>query len=616
MIPSRVTSIPRGENPQSSSGTSGFSKGGSYTSVEQVSGGRRGSAAKSAVSALLKLLDDPVSYVSTEVRLTLRRVGGSNPNALVKGLKSKNVEIRRGVAQVLDWNWAPPRGAPGSPPRLPIKKLDALVAALDDPDEQVRKHMASALVTYGERAIPALVKALDSPKIHLRTAAATALGNMPKELALADLLGALRSRKAGTRAAAAYGLRFPKKSAHKIVPPVHRVLDDKEPQVRAAAAETLGLLGGYADVVVPSLVRHLDDADESVRAACLHACVRYGKDAVGPLMRALKTEERPAALVALPRIGWPAVAALTGALGDPDSRYRADCAECLGGIGSPADSAAPDLQRLLEDEYPYVRAAAAVGLGGIGPGAWKAAAGLTTTLEDKDAGVRASSAQALGRVGVGAKSVVTGLGKSLQDPQAKVRVASAFALWRLGEDHTAALKMLRSVVGDKAAPLPLRVQAAGVLRTMRWDAREAIPELAACFVVDGETADPPELRAVAAHALGEIASASGVGLVERPDRWGRERNKIVRATVDLGLEWLAAHQDLTGETLRGFWDADEFMKHDPAQDKCDGPGKALYDPGVTSLAVLSFLGLGYTDRGEANPYAKNVDGGLSYLMSI
>jgi len=84
--------------------------------------------------------------------------------------------------------------------------------------------------------------------------------------------------------------------------------------------------------------------------------------------------------------------------------------------------------------------------------------------------------------------------------------------------------------------------------------------------------------------------------------------------AELGLAWLAAHQDLDGD---GKWDCAAFMKHDPADDKSDGAGAAFNDVGVTGLAVLAFLGAGYTDRGgpKENRYAKHVRGGLRYLMA-
>ncbi len=83
-------------------------------------------------------------------------------------------------------------------------------------------------------------------------------------------------------------------------------------------------------------------------------------------------------------------------------------------------------------------------------------------------------------------------------------------------------------------------------------------------------------------------------------------------SVDLGLRWLADHQDVATD---GKWDCDDFGKHDPVADRCDGPGGALYDVGVTGLALLAFLGAGYTDRGDG-PFVANVRGGLRYLMSM
>jgi hypothetical protein len=71
--------------------------------------------------------------------------------------------------------------------------------------------------------------------------------------------------------------------------------------------------------------------------------------------------------------------------------------------------------------------------------------------------------------------------------------------------------------------------------------------------------------------------------------------------VVLALRWLAAHQDPDGK-----WDCDDFMKHDPAHDRCDGAGQALYDQGVTGLAILAFL-----RAGDVTPGVRK---GLEFLM--
>ncbi len=73
-----------------------------------------------------------------------------------------------------------------------------------------------------------------------------------------------------------------------------------------------------------------------------------------------------------------------------------------------------------------------------------------------------------------------------------------------------------------------------------------------------------------------------------------------------GLEWLANHQDDDGK-----WDADEFMKHDPATDICDGAGRADHDVGVTGLSLLAFMGDGHTTR--QGLYKNKVSKGINWL---
>jgi hypothetical protein len=82
---------------------------------------------------------------------------------------------------------------------------------------------------------------------------------------------------------------------------------------------------------------------------------------------------------------------------------------------------------------------------------------------------------------------------------------------------------------------------------------------------------------------------------------------IDRATHD-GLEWLKNHQDRDG-----YWDCDGFMEQCKLG-QCGGPGGALYDPGVSGLALLAFLGAGETHK--HGKYRKTVREGLKYLKQI
>ncbi len=133
---------------------------------------------------------------------------------------------------------------------------------------------------------------------------------------------------------------------------------------------------------------------------------------------------------------------------------------------------------------------------------------------------------------------------------------------------------------------------------------------------DDGVADAPFTGPSTGTSIG-LGGGAGGG---RRGRGGR-RNATVRGgsgltenAVEMGLKWLADHQDVDTD---GRWDSDDFMKHDPADDKCDGSGQPLYDVGVSGLALLAFLGAGYADRGtrRENRYARNVRAGLRYLMS-
>jgi hypothetical protein len=86
-------------------------------------------------------------------------------------------------------------------------------------------------------------------------------------------------------------------------------------------------------------------------------------------------------------------------------------------------------------------------------------------------------------------------------------------------------------------------------------------------------------------------------------------SRISERAVELGLEWLKDHQD-----SEGLWDCDGFMKHDKVTPICTDAGYPLYDPGVSGLALLAFLGAGQTHK--RGRYKRTVRRGLKYLKQI
>jgi hypothetical protein len=79
--------------------------------------------------------------------------------------------------------------------------------------------------------------------------------------------------------------------------------------------------------------------------------------------------------------------------------------------------------------------------------------------------------------------------------------------------------------------------------------------------------------------------------------------------VDLALDWLARYQ--TPE--EGYWDADAFFENQP-ESPADGLGYPLYDPGVTGLALLAYLGAGHTHH--SGKYQKTISDAIKYLKRI
>ena len=86
----------------------------------------------------------------------------------------------------------------------------------------------------------------------------------------------------------------------------------------------------------------------------------------------------------------------------------------------------------------------------------------------------------------------------------------------------------------------------------------------------------------------------------------KSKHHKIDQVIRWGLEWLKNHQDRDGH-----WSADEFMKHCPSGDVCDGPGNPVNDIGITGLALLAFLGDGSTMR--SGPYKSVIKKGINWI---
>jgi len=104
-----------------------------------------------------------------------------------------------------------------------------------------------------------------------------------------------------------------------------------------------------------------------------------------------------------------------------------------------------------------------------------------------------------------------------------------------------------------------------------------------------------------------FGARSGKGKGEALQRYGGSHAS--EAAVLHGLAWLARHQDQSGK-----WSASGFCAHCREGELCSGRGRAYYDVGLTGLALLGYLGGGYTHR--EGPHADTVGRAISYLSEV
>jgi hypothetical protein len=123
-----------------------------------------------------------------------------------------------------------------------------------------------------------------------------------------------------------------------------------------------------------------------------------------------------------------------------------------------------------------------------------------------------------------------------------------------------------------------------------------------------------------AGAIG-LGSGSGPGEGAKKGRPGGGKTRLDRVNDQrmnpgipfqpllAGLEWLRKHQSADGS-----WDSDGFSCNCAAQggSPCTGRGAAVFDAGVSGLALLAFLGAGY-DSIHTSAYTDTVKRGLRYL---
>jgi HEAT repeat protein len=245
---------------------------------------------------------------------TLGKIGADAVPVLVDALADKNVDVRQNAAMAL------------APLRISDKMVVlALAHAVHDSDQKVRQQSLQALQLLGtgaKLAAPKLIAALKD-------------SDGPNRLQILNVLQGLGEGEKETLQVAA-GL-----------------LKDANAQVRQSAVNLLSMQGIAA---LPFLIEALKDGDQNVRFTAVSAIQRIPGDikdalpALVPLLKEGPPFQRRSVVLALGRVGAPAVPHLIDVLKDGDGFLRTSAITALQGIGADAKKAVPTLTEMALKE--------------------------------------------------------------------------------------------------------------------------------------------------------------------------------------------------------------------------------------------------------------------------
>ncbi len=212
-----------------------------------------------------------------------------------------------------------------------------ILAALADPDEEVRLSAAEAAIRVrAQAATDIVVNWLNAPDVRLRREACAVARALPNLRAVAPLARTLGDPDADVRAAAANALGD-QRSADAVAPLLGR-LDDSTPAVRIALVAALARLGDPRAVV--PLVGKIEDSSADVRQTVARALGDLEDPRASPaLVLALRDQSadvRRESLVALGRLrATDAIDAIATFVSDRTPTLRVAALEALGQMPTP-----------------------------------------------------------------------------------------------------------------------------------------------------------------------------------------------------------------------------------------------------------------------------------------
>ncbi len=394
--------------------------------------------------------------------------------------------------------------------------LDALDAAVSNPDAEVRRRVLALLesietraygrpMTWAGKLLPEWRELLKSKDGAGAAGRGPALGELAPAAAriVPALLPVLKDENSEVRlealhSVARFGLR-----GQPALEALKDALRHPSKPTRVSAAVALWEVNARHGLAGPVLTERLGEKDATLRTqavAGLHRMSPYIREAIPALTRALR-ETRGSSGLQIAAVLWEADRSNAAACSlflelaqdGSDLPLRIQALRYLQRWGNNPERVVPVLRKLLKDPDGRVHSAAARGLQGVAPNTPAVFAALIEALDDPVAWTRGSAALALGSFDDAGPEVVRALAKTLTtDKESHVRLAALRALATLGP-RTDALPALLEAAKDAH----IRGDALALVGRLGPRAKEAVPNLIALLKAR-------DLRGAAVRTLGQI----------------------------------------------------------------------------------------------------------------